>query len=443
MAKEKTAVFTFGRINPPTVGHEKLLNKTISHAAEIGADHHIFVSHTHDSEKNPLSPKDKVRYLKKAMPGANVKASTPEEPSFMHAARKLHKQGYHHLVMVAGSDRVGHYEKLLNHYNGKPGEYNFKSIKVVSAGQRDPDAEGVEGMSGTKMREAAKGGNKKLFKSGLHSGLSDTDKESLYHKVRSSMGIKENMHKLTPYLLMTEKQKAELKGNVEKEDDSYDKDVDDLKWEDIFHLYNDDEVDVEENLKDDLKEEVLYEGLTIMQRLKKGIDFMKSERRREVAKKIALSRSSGPDVLRKRAKLAARRVLEKRLLGGRDKSQLSADEKSKIEQRIRAMPQVMNNMSQKLINKIRDIEKTRLKNRRQAREDVDLEDWNTISEISSSTVMSYKQKAEKEAKQLKPLTKGEYGDMAKNLLKKREAGIKRAETRTEKKVVSFRTFIDK
>lgn len=184
-----TAVFSFGRHNPPTVGHEKLINKTIDHAREIGADHYVFTSHSQDSKKNPLSGEQKAEYIKKAFPKANVHVSNKQVSGPVQIAKHLHEKGHKHLVMVAGSDRTDEYSKLLNKYNGK--DYNFKSIKVVSAGHRDPDAEGVEGMSGTKMRSAAIAGNKEKFKSGLMTGLSDKHKEEVYHHVRKALGVNE------------------------------------------------------------------------------------------------------------------------------------------------------------------------------------------------------------------------------------------------------------
>ena len=184
-APEKTAAFAFGRFNPPTVGHEKLINKVKSVADEHNATPHIVASHSEGTAKDPLPVKAKVGYLKHVAPeGTKVSSSSKEAPSFLHAASKLHSQGYKHLVMVAGSDRVDEYHKTLNKYNnvaGKHGHYNFKSIKVVSAGQRDPDAEGVEGMSGTKMRAHARAGEMKQFKSGLPKALHPHAEEIANH----------------------------------------------------------------------------------------------------------------------------------------------------------------------------------------------------------------------------------------------------------------------
>ena len=189
----KTAVFTYGRNNPPTIGHEKLFNKTTEVARRHGVKPHIVTSHSQDSNKNPLSAEHKVKYIKHAHPGAHVSSSSKDAPSMLHVAKRLHQQGHDHLVMVAGSDRVQEYKKKLHQYNGTHSKalYNFKSIKVVNAGQRDPDAEGASGMSGTKLRSHAISGNKAQFKSGLHSKLSDKHKEEIYHHVRNNLGVKE------------------------------------------------------------------------------------------------------------------------------------------------------------------------------------------------------------------------------------------------------------
>lgn len=172
---EKTAVMAFGRYNPPTVGHEKLIHKVEDVAQEHGGTAHIIASHSEGTSKNPLPQNDKLEYLAKVTkPGTKVMGSSKSEPTIMHAAAKLHAQGHKHLVVVAGEDRVDEFQKTLHKYNGvegKHGLYNFKSIKVVSAGHRDPDAEGTEGMSGTKMRELAHAGKDKEFKAGLPKAL--------------------------------------------------------------------------------------------------------------------------------------------------------------------------------------------------------------------------------------------------------------------------------
>jgi len=174
-AQKETVAVGVGRFQPVSNGHTQLINKVKSVADEHNADALIVASHSEGTSKDPLPAKAKVGYLKHVAPeGTKVVSTSKESPTFLHAAAKLHGQGYKHLVMVAGSDRVDEYHKLLHKYNGvasKHGHYNFKSIKVVSAGQRDPDAEGVKGMSGTKMRAHARAGEMKQFKSGLPKAL--------------------------------------------------------------------------------------------------------------------------------------------------------------------------------------------------------------------------------------------------------------------------------
>jgi len=185
-------VFTFGRFNPPTTGHEKLINKVKSVAGSN--DYKIFPSYTQNQNKDPLPHSLKIAYMRKMFSRharniiADKKALTA-----MNIATSLYDQGYTELTMVVGSDRVKEFERLLTTYNNVKGKrhgfYNFKKIKVVSAGDRDPDAEGVSGMSASKMRQAAVDGKVQDFESGLPSGFKDARK--LYRDVRKNMGIRE------------------------------------------------------------------------------------------------------------------------------------------------------------------------------------------------------------------------------------------------------------
>lgn len=189
---EKHAVLSYGRMNPPTSGHEKLIAKVHQVSKQNNASHHVVLSHSQDKKKNPLSPEQKVQHAKRAFPNTNITASTKESPTILHHAAKLHASGVRHLHVVAGSDRVEAMHNLLHKYNdGKQhphGSYKFKSITVHSAGHRDPDAEGTEGMSASKMRSHAAAGNRKEFHSGLPSNMSDKHKDQVYHDVRKSMG---------------------------------------------------------------------------------------------------------------------------------------------------------------------------------------------------------------------------------------------------------------
>ena len=184
----KQATFTFGRFNPPTTGHEKLIKALASQ----GGDVMVFPSHSQDPKKNPLPVAKKIAYMKKMFPIYARNIKTSKSRTVFEIATELQKLGYTDVVMVVGSDRVKEFESLLNKYNGVDGRhgfYDFKSIKVLSAGERDPDAEGVEGMSASKMRAAAIDNDYDSFKLGLPKGFKQGEK--LFKDIRQFMNLKE------------------------------------------------------------------------------------------------------------------------------------------------------------------------------------------------------------------------------------------------------------
>lgn len=200
----KKCVFAFGRMNPPTTGHQKLVEKVKSIAKSEGGDTLIVLSHSHDPSKNPLSPEQKLHYARDFFPDVKFDVSSKAQPNFLAHASNIYKDGYTEIHMVAGSDRISEYEKLLNQYNGKRGPHGFfKFNKIVthSAGERDPDAEGVEGMSASKMREAAKNNDFKHFKMGVPSHVSDKIARKMMTDVRHGMGIKESFNTLIQDIL--------------------------------------------------------------------------------------------------------------------------------------------------------------------------------------------------------------------------------------------------
>jgi len=187
--KAKGATFTFGRFNPPTVGHVHLAVKMKAVAA--GDDIFIYTSHTTDKKKNPLTNAQIRKFMNPMLPrGINVSASPAR--TIFDVVVDIYNKGYRSVKMVVGSDRVSEFETLLNKYNGantRYGTYNFKSIKVVSAGERDPDAEGVSGMSASYMRHLAYSDNEDEFLKALPTGYRLGDQ--LYKAVRKGMGIRE------------------------------------------------------------------------------------------------------------------------------------------------------------------------------------------------------------------------------------------------------------
>jgi dephospho-CoA kinase len=191
--KEKHAVLAFGRMNPPTTGHAVLVDKVHEIAGQHNATHHVVLSHSQDKAKNPLTSSHKLKHAQRFFPKTSLSVATKEHPNFLEQAKKLHKKGVTHLHMVAGSDRVPEYHKLLHKYNGthEGALFNFKHIKVHSAGERDPDAEGTSGMSASKMRAHATSGNYKEFKKGIPAHVKDHHAKELYNDVRKGMNIKE------------------------------------------------------------------------------------------------------------------------------------------------------------------------------------------------------------------------------------------------------------
>lgn len=185
-AEGKSIVTAFGRFNPPTVGHLKLIEKVASVAQ--GGEYRIYVSHSTNPKKNPLAYETKIAFMKDMFPkhADNIVVSDAKDP--LQVLASLHEQGYTNVKFIAGSDRVEEYTARLSKYNGTESNslYNFASLEFVSAGERDPDAEGVSGMSASKMRKAAADGDRESFQLGLPQGYNG---DKLYTAVRKGMLI--------------------------------------------------------------------------------------------------------------------------------------------------------------------------------------------------------------------------------------------------------------
>ena len=299
---DSTAVFTYGRFNPPTIGHEKLIHKVKKVADEHGGHAHVFASHSEGTAKDPLSKEKKLNYLNKIAPeGVHVGSSSKEDPNFLHIAKKLNAAGHKHLVMVAGSDRVSEFKRKLDQYNGthEKALYNFNSIKVVSAGNRDPDAEGVEGMSGTKMRAHARAGETPQFKSGLPKVLHPHVKE-IMNQIRS----------------------------------------------------------VKEGLELELEEAVL----TIAQRRKRAVQLRRRQPRIQRQKLLALKRFANETALRRRSMNLARDLARARFAGkrGAGYDKLSPSDKIAVDKQIQGKQRLIKNLAARLYQRVRKREMTRV-----------------------------------------------------------------------------------
>ena len=191
--EDKVAYFTFGRMNPPTIGHEKLLDALAKQAGKN--DYFVFLSQTQDKKKNPLNYNTKMKTVRKMFPRhARRVMINKSVRTVFDAATFLYDKGYKSVVMVVGSDRVREFETLLNKYNGEKGShgfYNFQSISVASAGTRDPDDEGVAGMSASKLRAFASDNDFTSFAQGLPSSMDNKEAKKMFMDVRDGMGLTE------------------------------------------------------------------------------------------------------------------------------------------------------------------------------------------------------------------------------------------------------------
>jgi len=186
-AEGDTVTVAFGRFNPPTIGHEKLMKAADKVA--LGGPLKIYPSRTQDSKKNPLDPDMKISFMKKMFPDFEENIiNDGEMKSIFNVLIAASEEGYKNVNIVVGADRQAEFENLATKYNGEL--YKFDDIRVVSAGVRDADAEGVEGMSASKMRKAVVDGDFKSFKTGTPKSIKDADIESIFNAVKSGMKVK-------------------------------------------------------------------------------------------------------------------------------------------------------------------------------------------------------------------------------------------------------------
>jgi len=208
-AAAKTVTVNFGRFNPPTIGHEKLLDISMSKGT---GDHRVYASQTAGNKKNPLDWKTKIKYMRKVFPKhARHILMDKKVKTIWDVAVTAYNDGYTEFELVVGDDRHQEFVKLLDDFNGikaRHGFYEFDVIDVINAGMRDPDAEGAEGMSASKMRVAAEDNDLVKFASGLPKRFKDA--KGLMKAVQAGMGIKESEFyrqdiKLSPVSMLRDK----------------------------------------------------------------------------------------------------------------------------------------------------------------------------------------------------------------------------------------------
>jgi len=191
--EEKTLYIVWGRMNPPTAGHEKLLDFLKSKAGNN--PFRIYLTQSEDDKKNPIPFVQKVKFARKGFPQyARQIMMDKKLKTIFDAMVSFYNEGFKRVVIVAGSDRVNEYDITLNKYNGKKarhGFYNFEKISVLNAGNRDPESKGVEGVSGTKLRGYAESGDFTKFAQYMPKKLSNSEAKQVYNAVRQGLGLKE------------------------------------------------------------------------------------------------------------------------------------------------------------------------------------------------------------------------------------------------------------
>ena len=300
---KSTVVLSFGRMNPMTNGHEKLADKIKSEAIKRNADAKLYLSHSTNPKKDPLDFNSKVKFAKKAF-GPMVQNSSAR--TIIEVAKELTGK-YENLVVVVGSDRIPEFKTLLNKYNGK--DFDFKSIEIISAGERDPDAEGVEGMSGSKMRSFVSSDDFNSFKQGVPSKLSDADAKALFNAVKKGMKLSE-------------------------------------------------ELELDENV------------LSFAQRRQRAQQFKRIQKRLVRARALQAKRFADPKRLKQRAVKMAYKFFRSRLAGGKNYADLSTGEKIAVDTRLQKTLPAIRKFAVRLIPVARKNELLRKQHTMVAKEDI-------------------------------------------------------------------------
>ncbi len=180
----------FGRFNPPTIGHQKLLDRAAKEADKRGYELRVYPSRSHDAKKNPLTPQMKISYMRQMFPDyADSIIDDKGAKTIFNVLTGANQEGHNNMIIMVGQDRLGEFQGLSHKYNGEL--YNYDQLEVVSAGERDPDSDDVTGMSASKLRLAAAEGDFKKFAKGVPDTLGNTEKMELFNVLRRSMGINE------------------------------------------------------------------------------------------------------------------------------------------------------------------------------------------------------------------------------------------------------------
>lgn len=341
-ATNAPAVFTFGRMNPPTVGHEKLVAKVFGEAKKSRGTPYIYLSHTEGKATDPIPYRSKIKYARKAF-GSAVTESRAR--TIIQILQEIQKKGHNAVTMVVGSDRVREFNTLINKYNGK--DFTFESVNVVSAGQRDPDAEGVAGMSASKMRQLAKQEKLNEFKKGLPRKIQNMSKEIMSH-IKEEYEIIEQADILFEEYFMN------------------DADLEDISEQEIEEA-----IQLEMDFEYSEDEEQLDEVLSMQARRKRALRMRRMMPRIKRQRKLMKNRMATPEMLRRRALRAARTIIRRKVIGakGADYSKLSTSMKIQLDKRVAQKQKVIQRIAKRLMPKVKQAEMKRLRNAKAGNKD--------------------------------------------------------------------------
>ena len=371
-------------MNPPTVGHEKLVRKVQAEAGKRGAEPQIYLSHSQDSKKNPLDYKTKIKIAQSAF--GNVMKSSGHK-TVIDIAKMLSKRGVKEIVMVVGSDRVKEFDQILNKYNGT--EFKFDSVRVISAGERDPDAEGVSGMSASKLRALALSGKYDDFKEGLPHSLSSAEMKKVYNTIRKN--IREEFENS----IREAKFEVEIEGLPKVYMDGSSAESIKVKLRKL--VKKSDMISSVERLQpsearkalmrqalghDDEDEEEVNEALTTQQRIKKRSVMRRLKGKIMKARERSRRRMAGVEKLRLRSRKQARNLLRQKFMKGKQYKDLPYATRAAIDKQLDRKKALVGRIAKRILPKVRKKEQERLKKFR-SRQNENMSDREYLSMVDN------------------------------------------------------------
>ena len=355
----KKIVMIFGRFNPPTTGHELLVDKSYKLSKKINSDYGIFTSKSNDPKKNPLSIDDKIKFMKKSFPRYKNNIYHPDSIQIKTPANVLEwlsKNGYEEVHFMVGSDRVKSFESMINKMQEK-GYTKFKRVVVVSAGERDPDADDVSGMSASKMRSFVKKDDFNSFLKGTP--MKSKDAKDMFEKLKSSMKLDES--EISEVLKPSDPVEKWISDFVKSDDPRFEGKSKEKRREMALAAYYSAQEETKMSIENDLLS--ITEVLSKSARKKMSIRMKQQSKKLAKKKELSMKKTASREVLEKRARKMAINALKKKLLKGKDINQLSMADREKLEQKIKDKSAVIDKLARKFLKIVKQKELERKKSK--------------------------------------------------------------------------------